>query len=66
MLEKGLARFNLDAAQCWIVGDRPRDLEAGAGAGVRGILVGNPEPPASGLHAPDLAGATELILSKCD
>jgi D-glycero-D-manno-heptose 1,7-bisphosphate phosphatase len=64
MLEKGLARFNLDPAQCWIVGDRLRDLEAGTKVGVRGILVGHTEPPAHELHAADLTGAAALILSK--
>ena len=66
MLEKGLARFKLDPAQCWLVGDRPRDLEAGARVGIRGILVDNPEPPASGRHAPDLARAADIILGATD
>ena len=65
MLEKAIARFHLDPAQCWLVGDRPRDLEAAAQVGVRGILVGHAEPVGEvGLvRATDLAGATELILS---
>ena len=63
MLEKGLARFNLDPARCWIVGDRLRDLEAGAKAGVRGILVGDTEAQPNLLHAPDLVGAAHIILS---
>lgn len=62
MLEKGLARFNLDPAQCWMVGDRPRDVEAGVRAGVRGILVAQTEPSNSVLQAPDLVGATDIIL----
>ncbi|HEX8505946.1 MAG TPA: HAD family hydrolase, partial [Hymenobacter sp.] len=40
MFEKAVARFNLDPAQCWIVGDRYRDIQAGAKIGVRGIMVG--------------------------
>ena len=43
MLEKAVARFQLDVAQCWIVGDRLRDMAAGAAIGVRGILVGEEE-----------------------
>lgn len=62
MLEKGLARFHLDPAHCWIIGDRLRDLAAGERAGVRGILVGHTEAPLNVLYAPDLAGATNLIL----
>jgi D-glycero-D-manno-heptose 1,7-bisphosphate phosphatase len=63
MIEKGLARFNLDPTQCWIVGDRLRDLEAGTRAGVRGILVGSTEAQSNLLHAPDLTEATNVILS---
>ena len=62
MLEKAVARFNLDVTQCWIVGDRLRDMEAGAAVGVRGILVGEGEK-AEGFapHVADLRAATELI-----
>lgn len=63
MLEKAIARFHLDPAQCWIVGDRLRDLEAGARVGVRGILVGHSEAYAATPYAVDLAAATELILA---
>lgn len=63
MLEKAIARFHLDPAQCWIIGDRLRDLEAGARVGVRGILVGHSEAYATTPYAVDLAAATELILA---
>lgn len=62
MLEKAAARFHLDFARCWIVGDRARDLEAGAKVGVRGILVGHTEPVAYEPRVADLRAATELIL----
>lgn len=63
MLEKALARFRLDPAQCWLVGDRARDLEAAARVGVRGILVGHAEPAAAGAPwAEGLAGAVDIIL----
>jgi D-glycero-D-manno-heptose 1,7-bisphosphate phosphatase len=61
MLEKAVARFNLDAAQCWIVGDRLRDMEAGAAVGVRGILVGEEEADFA-PHVADLWAATAIIL----
>ena len=64
MLEKGIARFHLDPAQCWIVGDRARDLEAGAKVGVRGILVGHTEPLDYTPRAINLAAATDLILGR--
>jgi D-glycero-D-manno-heptose 1,7-bisphosphate phosphatase len=39
LVEKAVARFNIDPAQSYFVGDRDRDIEAGEGAGVKGILV---------------------------
>jgi D-glycero-D-manno-heptose 1,7-bisphosphate phosphatase len=62
MLEKAVARFHLDPARCWLVGDRARDMEAGAKLGVRGILVGHAEPLAYSPRVADLRAATELIL----
>ncbi|WP_400190135.1 D-glycero-alpha-D-manno-heptose-1,7-bisphosphate 7-phosphatase [Hymenobacter sp. B81] len=62
MLEKALARFALDPARCWLVGDRARDLQAGARVGVRGILVGDAEPLPGALHLPDLPAAADYII----
>ncbi len=40
LVEKAAARFNIDTAQSWFIGDRERDIEAGKGAGViNGIMV---------------------------
>jgi D-glycero-D-manno-heptose 1,7-bisphosphate phosphatase len=39
LIERALARYGLDAAQSWMIGDKDRDLEAAAGAGVRGIKI---------------------------
>ena len=61
MLEKAIARFHLDVAQCWIVGDRLRDMEAGAKAGVRGILVGQTEPVDFAPQARICAGRRTLF-----
>ena len=63
MLEKAVARFRLDPAQCWLVGDRARDIEAGARLGVRGILVGHSEPVDYSPRVADLQAATELMLT---
>lgn len=62
MLEKAIARFNLDVSQCWIVGDRLRDMEAGAKVGVRGIFIGHTEAVEFAPRALDLTGATDIIL----
>jgi len=63
MLEKALARFCLEPARCWMVGDRLRDMEAGHRMGVRGILVGPEEQAGYQPHVADLAAATDLILA---
>ena len=39
MIERGLAKFNLDPAKCVIVGDKMRDLESGEKVGVQGIKI---------------------------
>jgi len=39
LVEKALARFEIDPAVSYFIGDRDRDVEAGAAAGVKGILV---------------------------
>lgn len=62
MLEKAVARFKLDVSQCWIVGDRLRDMAAGAHIGVRGILVGHEEAADFTPRVADLRAATDIIL----
>lgn len=39
MIERACAKHGIDPAKSWMVGDKPRDLEAGKGAGVSGILL---------------------------
>ncbi len=39
LVEKALARFDIDPAQSYFIGDRPRDAAAGEKVGVKGILV---------------------------
>lgn len=62
MFEKAVARFRLDAARCWVVGDRYRDMQAGANLGVRGIMVGETELVDFAPRVVDLAAATDIIL----
>ncbi len=38
-VEKALARFNIDASKSYFIGDKERDIESGAKAGVTGILI---------------------------
>lgn len=39
MIEKALARFNIDKEKSFLIGDSKRDIEAAEKAGVKGILV---------------------------
>ena len=39
MLEKAIARYQIDASKSYFIGDRERDVIAGEAAGVRGILI---------------------------
>ena len=39
MIEKALARFGIDPAFSWMIGDADRDVEAGKAAGLRTILI---------------------------
>jgi D-glycero-D-manno-heptose 1,7-bisphosphate phosphatase len=39
MIEKALARFQIDPASSWMIGDAQRDVDAGKAAGLRTILV---------------------------
>ncbi len=39
MLLEAIATFDIDPAQSVMIGDKPRDVEAANGAGVKGILI---------------------------
>ena len=44
MLEKAIARFNVDKKQAYFIGDRERDVLAGEAAGIKGILIDSDQP----------------------
>jgi len=54
MLQQAAADLNLDLSLCWMVGDQPRDIEAGKAAGVRTVLV----------HPPGVAPDVEQLASQ--
>lgn len=39
LLEKAIARFNIDPSKSYFIGDKQRDVDAGEKVGVKGILV---------------------------
>ena len=50
MLEKAVARFNIDASASYFIGDRERDVLAGEAAGVKGILIDSDQPLSEIVH----------------
>jgi D-glycero-D-manno-heptose 1,7-bisphosphate phosphatase len=44
LLLRGIEQYNLDASRSYFIGDRERDMEAAAAAGVNGILVDSDQP----------------------
>lgn len=50
MLEKAIARFDIDASKSYFIGDKATDVEAGEAAGVTGILIYPDQPIAEVLH----------------
>lgn len=63
MLERAIAKYNIDAAQSWMVGDSLRDLEAAEKTGVQAILVGDKYSPGTyPLQVYDLWEAAQVIV----
>lgn len=44
LLLQGIERYNIDPARSYFIGDRGRDMEAAASAGVKGILIDSDQP----------------------
>ena len=64
MLERAMAKYNIDPAQSWMVGDSLRDIEAAEKVGVRSILVGDKYNAGTyTLQVKDLWEAAQVILS---
>lgn len=53
MLHQASAALNLDLSRSWVIGDAPRDIEAGKAAGCRAILFTDPSlPPSEAVDQP--------------
>jgi D-glycero-D-manno-heptose 1,7-bisphosphate phosphatase len=39
LVEKAIAKYRIDPSVSWFIGDKQRDMDAGAAAGVKGILI---------------------------
>lgn len=64
MIEKAMAKHNIDPIQSWMIGDRLSDIQAGRKAGVRTIFIGTRESEGDlgDFQAKDLLEAAEIIL----
>jgi D-glycero-D-manno-heptose 1,7-bisphosphate phosphatase len=67
MLEKAIAKYNIDPAKSWMVGDRDRDMFAGRKTGLKTIQVIPGDETSSGDYsAASLLEAAKIILQTTD
>lgn len=65
MLERAMARYSINPAQSWMVGDSHRDLEAAGKVGIRSIIVGDKYAPGSYTwQVPGLWEAAQFIVEQ--
>lgn len=65
MLEKAIARYDIDPHQSWMIGDRARDCEAGKKVELQTIhIISGDEISAGDFAAANLLAAARLILSR--
>lgn len=63
MLEKAIAKYDIDIEKSWLIGDRGRDVEAGQKVGVKSIqLLSDNEIPRGDFNVETLEEAEKLIL----
>jgi len=64
MLLSAAAELDLELARSWMIGDAPSDVQAGAAAGCRTVLIGEGGPDAQPtLRAADLREASLRLLA---
>lgn len=68
LLRRAAQDLDLDLARSVVIGDSPRDLEAGAALGIPGLLVESGKPIGAAARAryevvPDLAAAATRVLA---
>lgn len=63
MLLQAAQDFDLDLEQCWMIGDQPRDVQAGKAAGTRTILL---RPDAAETPLPDEPGEENGVSSDAE
>ena len=64
LLEKAIAKYNIEPESSWMIGDAPRDIQAGRKVGVRTVRIAHevqPTPDADG-YAANLLEASQFVL----
>lgn len=65
LIEKAMAKYDIDRDQSWMIGDRDRDMEAGKHVGLKTIhIIPHNEHSTGDYAAADLLAAAKLILEK--
>jgi D-glycero-D-manno-heptose 1,7-bisphosphate phosphatase len=65
LIEKAIAKYDIDPMQSWMVGDRDRDMEAGQRAGLKTIhIIPETENNAGDYQAANLLEAAKIILAQ--
>ena len=58
MLLQAAEDFGLELGKCWMIGDQPRDVEAGHTVGTRTILIAGPASAGASSVPPDFTART--------
>ncbi len=64
MFEKAIAKFNIDVARSWMIGDKKRDLEPAQKLGVKTIQVDGHDDGIADYVAEDLLAAANWLINK--
>lgn len=66
LLEKAIAKYNIVPEDSWMIGDAPRDMQAGKRVGVRTVRIvhNNLETSDSDSFAPNLLAASRFVLQQ--
>lgn len=65
LIEKAMAKYDIDPAQSWMIGDRDRDMEAGKNVGLKTVhIIPHAEESTGDYAAVNLLEAARLILEQ--
>lgn len=66
MLEKAIAKYDIDVSRSWMIGDAPRDIQAGRRVGVRTVHIRQTplETPVGDQQARNLLEASRYVVSQ--